>query len=258
MKKQIFILALLLTGTIYDTIAQPSPRAKQDISYRYEQSKGANASAVAWNPDLKIYFCLIAGNTGFPLEGFSSSGNNVFSTTTGFDCRGMWYNPATSKMEINGLAEKGWISFGMNERNNPDERTVLFEGKHQPDDQSAGAYDPVKKKVIFFDPATNKLAMYSRSKPKKPKMLSLDLNGTSPSSINWTSVGYTGHDGYEFVLLDFSAGRLLFYNRKGKQTATCQLPSDAPLNETFAFSFTNDRAFLYDKDGRTWYGYKVF
>ncbi len=140
----------------------------------------------------------------------------------------------------------------------PSSSTDLFEGQNQPDFQSVGAYDFSKKTVVFFNMASGNLSLYSRKKPTKIKTLALDWGTQSAETINMYSVGFTGHAGYEYVLLDYDGGKLVYFNRKGKLTGTTRLPADAPLNEAFAFSFANDRVFLYDKDARIWTAYKIF
>ena len=90
------------------------------------------------------------------------------------------------------------------------------------------------------------------------KQLNLNWSSVDIGDINSTSVGFTGKKGYEYVLLDYNNGKLAFFDRAGNNTATSTLPSDAPLNDSFAFSFANDRVFLYDKDARVWSAYRVF
>ena len=72
---------------------------------------------------LNIYYAVIAGNSSFPLETFDATGVSLYQTNTGFDCRGLWWNPNLNQLETNGqniiensekllydLAEKGSFS----------------------------------------------------------------------------------------------------------------------------------------------------
>lgn len=235
----------------------PLTNPVQDISYTYIQSDGTNASAVVWIPDLQIYVTAIAGNEGFPLEGFNTKGENVFTAVCNIDVRGMWWNPSAKKIETNNAGEIGWSGFSI-EANRPTFPEVIFTGQNQPDFQSIGTFDAAKKKVVFLDIANGGIKMYKRLKPKKTSTLSISWGAVSPSNINMYSMGVTGHTGYEYVLLDYANRNLVFYNSKGALAATVQLPRTAPVNDTFAFSYTNDRIFLYDKTNRIWYGYKIF
>lgn len=262
MKKVIILLRTISVLTLVflsiSIFAQPMETAVKDITYTFSQSGGTNACAVAWNPVRKVYITVIAGNETFPLEGFNETGNKVFETQAGYDARGLWYNPSSKKFEGNGAGESGWVAFGIDPSGKPDKPEVFVKGQNQPDFQSVGAYDYQKKQIVFFNNEAGELKFYPRNKPSKVGSLKLDFAGVNNENINTTTVGFTGKKNYEFVLLDYYNGKLYFFNRKGKLTATTKLPSDAPLNYSFAFSFANDRVFLYDKEFRVWRAYKVF
>ncbi len=249
---------LTLLSFCFLSFSQPKETAVNDISYNIIQTGGSNGSAVAWNPAKQLYITVIAGNSSFPMEGFNSSGNNVFQAETGFDFRGLWYNPSSKKFEGNGAGEEGWISFDLNSYNKPNPVNIEIKGQNQPDFQSVGTYDYDKKFVVFYDNEKGELKCYSRKKPTKTSTIKLDFGSITSENINSTTVCYTGKKNYEFVLLDYYNIKLLFFNRKGTLTATTNLPKDAPMNYSFAFSFANERAFLYDKEFRVWRSYKVF
>lgn len=253
------ILLVVFTLAVNFAIAQkPNAAPKKEFSYEMVSSEGTNAAAVVWDSKHGVYITVIAGNADFPREVFDGNGADITQTTADFDWRGMWYNPATGKCEGNGAGEAGWATFGLDGSNNPGEVTVFKEGQFQPDFQSVGAYDFQKKQVIFLDFTVDGLAMYSRKNPNKVKRLNISWDDVDLGNINSTSVGFTGKKGYEYVMLDFSNGKLEFFDRAGNHTASAQLPDDAPLNDSFAFSVTNDRAFLYDKEARVWSAYPLF
>ncbi len=250
------LIFFLLIGLV--SAQTPAGTLVKTIEYTFNQSDGTNACAVAWNPDSRIYITVIAGNESFPLEGFNTSAEMVFSAQAKFDYRGLWYNPATKQMEGNGAGEAGWTAFSLNANNTPSSNMTLFVGQHQPDFQSVGAYNIDKKQVAFLNPDFTTIQLYSRERPKKIKKINLKWGDVSTFGLNSNSLGYTGAKGFEYVLLDYVAGKLIFFNTKGVISATRDIPEDAPLNDSFAFSFTNGHAFFYDKAARTWYGYKVF
>lgn len=254
------LLAVAYVLTCSVGMAQkPNSAPTQEFSYAMEGGSGTNASAVAWNSQKGVYVTVIAGNSSFPLEVFDGNGNPKAQGEANFDWRGLWFNPATGKLEGNGAGDYGWATLSLGDDLSPSNVKTLEEGQLQPDFQSVGAYDHQKKQVVFLDYSVDGLALYSRKNPKKIKQVNLGWGKESDlGDMNSTTVGFTGHKGYEYVLLDYNHGKLIYFDRSGKHTATSKLPGDAPLNESFAFSFAHDRAFLYDKDARIWYAYKVF
>jgi hypothetical protein len=250
------LILLISTGILH--AQRPYSNVKgHAIEYTMAQDGGTNGAAVAWNARFQVYFCVIAGNEGFPMEAFDASGANAMQGSAMFDWRGIWYNPKTKSIEGNGYGESGWQTLVTEDATQPTATREIVSGMNQPNEQAVGAYDFVAKQVVFWDADNQSLAMYSRKKPSKVTSLALTFN-CDVSDLNYTSVGFTGVKGYEFVLLDVVAAKLRFFDRSGKETAATQLPDGAPLNDSFAFSFANNHAFLYDKDNRVWYGFKVF
>lgn len=254
----LFLTALLVASSFILNAQAPLSSPVQDVRYEFISDDGTNASAVVWIPEYQMYVTAIAGNAEFPLEGFNSKGQNVFSLTAGADLRGLWYNPATKQLEGNGAGDYGWFSYTFGADNKPSAPYLIHSGQNQPDFQSVGTLYTKKKQVAFLNSPNTEILLFSRNTPSKIKSIPLEWDGTTAVNINLYSLGYTGHKGYEFVFLDYINGRLVFHNTKGKQTATVNLPAGAPLNDVFAFSYTNERVFLYDKEARVWYGYKVF
>jgi hypothetical protein len=247
-----FILLSLIS------VSQPLANAVKDIDYTYSQTSGTNGCAVAWNPDRQIYVAVIAGNASFPMEGFNTSGKKVFEAETGYDWRGLWYNASKKKFEGNGAGEFGIATFGIDASGNPEQPQVTIPGQNQPDFQSSGTYDYQKKQFVYYNSSKDELNFYARKKPTKVIAVKLDMTVVKSENLNMSYIGFTGKKNYEFVLFDYVEGKLYFYNRKGMKTAETKLPNDAPLNYSFGYSYTNDRAFLYDKEFRVWRGYKVF
>jgi hypothetical protein len=256
---QVAWLGILILLSAQGFAQAPNSAPAVDFYYEMVQSSGTNGSAVAWDSKNSVYVTVIAGNAEFPREVFGPQGEATADNTAGFDWRGLWYNPSNGKLEGNGAGDSGWAAFTIDDGEWPGDVKVIEQGEYQPSFQSVGAYDYEKKMVVYLDYDVDGLTMYSRKNPKKTKSLNLGWDkDCDMGNINSTTVGFTGHKGYEYVLLDYNNGRLAFFNRNGKHTATAQLPEDAPLNDAFAFSFANDRAFLYNKQARIWYAYKIF
>lgn len=239
--------------------AQPLSSPIRDITYTLSnQYDGTNGSAVVWLPKKNIYVAAIAGNADFPLEAFSPAGTTVFSERISFDARGIWYNGKTDRIEGNAAGSDGWYAIEIDPTNRPTTPVSIFSGQYQPDFQSVGVYDNSKKQVCFLSADLSSIECYSRKKPGKTSSITLNWNGIPSGNINPYALGYTGVSGYEFVCLDYVNRKMVFFNRSGGQTATVNVPEDAPVYDWFAFSFTNGHAFFYDKDLRIWTGYKVF
>jgi hypothetical protein len=253
------VVCLVAFSAIASLSAQaPASAVEEEFSYTMILEGGTNASAVAWDGKKEVYVTVIAGNESFPMEVFDGKGDAVFQLDAGFDWRGLWYNPATGMLEGNGAGKYGWATFSLGDADSRSEIDNFEASQCQPDFNSVGAYDAVKRQVVYLDFTVDGLAMYARKNAMKIKYLSLDWSNADLGQVNTTTVGCTGHKNYEFVLLDYSFGKLLFFNRSGDQTASVQLPVGSPLEEQFAFSFAHDRAFLYDKTSRVWHAYKVW
>ena len=243
----------------FTALAQPMQNPVKDVTYKLQNEyDGTNGCAVIWLPKKNIYVAAIAGNADFPIEAFSPAGTTVFSERIGFDARGIWYNGKTDKIESNAAGSDGWYSFEIDPTNRPTTPVSIFAGQYQPDFQSVGVYDYSKKQVCFLSTDLSSIECYSRKKPGKTSSITLNWNGIPSGNVNPYALGYTGVSGYDFVCLDYINRKMVFFNRSGGQTATVNVPEDAPVYDWFAFSFTNGHAFFFDKDLRTWTGYKVF
>jgi len=256
--KKLLVLSFLMAQTAILLAQPPQQTAKKGFEYTIVSSKGTNGSAVIWHPAKKMYITAIAGNADFPLEGFDETGKHKFTRSIGVDTRGMWYNPSTKTVELNAAGEAGWFTLKISADMNSHEVKIINEGQNQPNFQSVGTYDLAKKKVVFLDMESAKLYFYDRKDPSKSSSINFVAQNDNVENYNQTTVGYTGKKGYEFVLLDYTNRKLVFFDRIGKQTATTAIPNDAVLEPMFLFSFANDRAFFYDVNSRTWTAYKVF
>src|SRR4051812_46342295 len=103
MKKALFLL--LLCFIVYKNAdSQCSqctllPNAVPGITLVHQNTNCFNNSGVAFNPNLSLYYGVRAGNPGFPLETWTSTGTPLYNTSAGFDWRGMWWNPTTNQLE---------------------------------------------------------------------------------------------------------------------------------------------------------------
>ncbi len=234
------------------------PNAIQGISYTYIQSGGTNASGVAYNPNLNIYYACIAGNPGFPYETFDATGISLFQTNTGFDFRGLWWNPNTNQVEGTGYSNFGlWTSDLDGIGNALNSGSLIYPGQNQPDAQSCGDYDCEADEMIFY--FNGSISRYARSNGGFLGSYPLTGMPVPVGNINWTSVIYTGCLGNEIGIEDWAAKSILLFNKaNGAYSGTSYLPATAATNNGFRFSYANNLAWLYDVGTRTWTSYSIF
>ncbi|HOZ30146.1 MAG TPA: hypothetical protein PLL66_04445 [Bacteroidales bacterium] len=257
MKKSLFLFVLLTTISICVS-SQPLSKVDKDFTYTFVSDEGTNASAVVWHPKKKLYFTVIAGNADFPIEAFDENGKSVYSEPIKIDCRGMWYNSKTKNIEVNGYSRSGWAKVVLNDKLNFHELNIIHKGMNQYNDNSCGTYYSKKKAVIFLNYEELCIDVYNYKDPDKISKIILKLRADNLDPYNYTTIGYTGKKGYEFVLLNVDKNALEFFNSKGEYAGSTALPKSVIVPETFRFSFTNERVFIYDVDSRTWTAYKVF
>ncbi|MCY7410075.1 MAG: T9SS type A sorting domain-containing protein [Chitinophagales bacterium] len=260
--KRKFTSALLITCFLFTTHSSFSQctiltNAVQGISYTYVTINGTNASGVAYNPTLNIYYAVTAGNPGFPFETFTPAGTSLYQTNAGFDFRGLWWNPNTNQLEGNGYYTYGlWKSnldingYALNTGTN------LFIGQFQPDAQSVGDYDYDANEIIYYFNGF----IYRYDRNTNVLLGSYPLTGmpVSLSNINWTSVVYTGCCGNEIGILDYiNKTILLFSKTTGAYSGTSKLPASAVTNYGFNTSYANNLVWLHDIGTRTWTSYSI-
>lgn len=250
----LFLLLVSTTACTKKIKVEENPL--KTLVLKFKQYEGTNGVAVAWDPNKKVYYAAIAGNSTFPLEMFDEKGNHLYSTETDFDIRGMWWNPGKKTLEANGFGDYGVVQYSLNGEGRPLNTTSLTGSSGQPDDQSVGAYDSKNGHIIYY--ADGKLAKIKRSDFSLAGTVNLALP-VSAYYINNTAVIYTGVKGKEAGVLDYENKKVyLFDISSGKLTYTVNLPSGAVTHDLFRFSFANGHIWLYDVYSRSWTGYKLF
>tara|TARA_Y100000385_G_scaffold291774_1_gene372225 strand:+ start:10906 stop:11709 length:804 start_codon:yes stop_codon:yes gene_type:complete len=234
---------------------------KSSFSLVLKSDNGTNGSGVAYDPAKQLYYTIIAGNSSFPLEVFNSSGKHLFPVAeAGNDLRGIWWNKKAKSLEGNCYGENGIVKIGLTSTGSPSSsgNTTIFEGSGEvrPTGNSCGVYDAKKKELYYFENETFKV--FKRKTGALSRKIEPDLTSSERRELNYTSMIYTGIKRGELGLLDVNARKVYLFNKKtGAKTATINLPNDAPVSDRFAFSYANGYIFLFDKDLRTWYGYKI-
>jgi hypothetical protein len=245
MRKDIMGLILLGAGLMaFSPKLKMVEELKPGLKLKFQnQENGTYANAVVYNPKLNLYYASYAGNEAYPLETFDKKGKPLYSTSTGADMRGMWWNPKTEKLEGNCFSDGGIVNVEIKSTGyaGGGPRKVL-PGRYQPDDQSAGAFDPVENHILYY--MEGKVYKYGR------------LNG---DFINYNTLIFTGQQGVEIGILNYVGKEIYFFDKKsGGLTKTMKLPADAPASDRMRFAFANNYVWLYDHGVRTWIGYKLF
>jgi gliding motility-associated-like protein len=237
---------------------QPLENAEPGISYTFILSDGTNASGVAYNPNFDLYYALIAGNPDYPLETFAPDGTPLFQTETGFDSRGLWWNPNLGQLEANGFNAFGLHRFDLDANGFALNTGVdVFTGMNQPDMQSCGDLDYDANEILYYDDGM----IYRYDREDNSFLGSYALTGIPVplTDINSTTVIYTGCPEHEIGILDYVNKRVYFFDKSdGSFTFTSQLPEITVTNNSFRFSFANNHVWLYDVATRSWSSFRVF
>lgn len=268
MKMQSYILSFLMLLFVSANAQPPVKTLKQVMTLEMPGESGTNGATVVWNPVQKKYYSSFAGNTSYPMAVFSPTGKLLSdpSLETGFDTRGLWYNSVTKSLEGNGYGDFGWVRYPLGVTGMPGDPEVFVEEKSQPDDQSVGAFDVIRKQVVFLSEGT--LYFYSSKGEPQDLTITLSLDGSQEgdelsggddgpfSKYNSTTVCYTGIANAEYAILNVEDMKIELYNRKGAKTRSFTLPDDAPIQDMFNFAYANSTWWLFNPATRTWTGYK--
>jgi len=215
-----------------------------------------NRSGLAYHPVFGIYYSVNAGNAGYPIEAFDLNGSLLLSTAQGNDYRGYWWNDSLSQLEGNSYAGYGIVSQDLDPNGLPlGTVTTIFSSNTQPDAQSCGVLDWNNNWILYnwggvisaYGRYTNVLAGTT------------SITGLPASTINTTSLIYTGCPGNEIGLYDFINSRIYFIDQNsGAYTTTCQLPPTSTTNDRFRLAFVNNYLWVFNPVSLIWESFIVF
>jgi hypothetical protein len=266
MKKLLLMMALC---PALIASAQETRELKKVLELVIPREGGARAASVAWHPVQKKYYAAMAGNSSFCLGVYDIKGSRLSlpSQETMFDVRGLWYNPGTKTLQMNGYNDFGWAEYALNTKGIPVDAKTFHSGMQQPNEQSVGAFDPKKKKIYFFNGDGN-LDIYDSKDGSYGEQFELHLGAASEDDAtsdnsdvyedyNNTTVIFTGIKNAEFGLLNHTSRTIELYSAAtGYKTKELSLPDDAPAEDMLCFSYSNGIYWLFDRDARIWKGYK--
>ncbi len=267
MKKLVFLPATLLLCVAVS--AQSTKTLKSSLELKIVGEGGANGASVAWHPGQKKYYAAVAGNVSFPFAVYNEKGDRLSTSDqqTLFDIRGMWYNPDTKNIQMNGYKEFGWAEYQLDQNGIPQDISPLQEGKHQPSDQCSGSFDP-KENAVYFLSENGELEKYDYETASFKKAISLRLGKTKKSNdksgndndienYNITTAVFTGIKNAEIGLLNTLSREIELYSLSdGFISRRLKLPDNAPVNGVLNFAYCNNLFWLFDKENRVWKGYK--
>jgi gliding motility-associated-like protein len=250
-------IALLTPYKTSNAQCVPIANAVPGITYTYVLGNGTNATGVAYNPNFNIYYCAIAGNSGFPLETFDATGVSLNQTNTGFDMRGLWWNANLNQLESNGYNALGIWNYNLNGTGYAlNTGTQVFLGMNQPTVQSVGDYDCGDNEILYYDNGT--IDRYDRATNAFVGTINITGLPVGFGNLNNNSVFYVGCPGLEIGLLDYINKAIYFIDKAtGAYAGMSQLPAATITNNAFRASWANHMAWIYESPSRTWKSYSV-
>lgn len=266
MKKLLFF-SLAITMATNIGIAQ-TRQLKLVLQLKVPRQDGANAGSVAWHPIQKKYYAAMAGNPKHFIGVYDTKGKQLNPSTqeSYFDVRGLWYNPTTKTLQMNGYNDYGWAEYKLNAKGFPIGVKELYADMNQPDEQSVGAYDP-KAKAVYFLNGEGNLEKYNYVDGIYDTFIELYLGAENDDEFednvdvleeyNSTTVVYTGIPKAEIGLFNVTNRRIELYDLgTGYVTRTLALPDDAPQEDFLDFAYANGIFWIFDTRTRIWKGYK--
>ena len=274
MKKTLVAIFSLFATTAF-VAAQPAQKPLKKVmelkmpKTADDDMPGTRGASVAWHPVYKKYYASMAGNSGYPMAIFDLAGKRLsdFEMTTGFDTRGLWYNPKTKKICGNGYDVTGWFSYNLNSKGLISGSQVDYEGLNQPGDQCVGAFNSQTSEVMFLkgsevyvytaDAIADKTITIHFGQKKADGELASEDPATTPPGYNNTTLVYTGLKGRELGFLNADKKQVELYDKAtGFLTAVLTLPPTATAEPSFNFAYTNGMYWLFDMEKRVWTSYR--
>lgn len=250
-------------------VAAKAQTFTKTITIKMPEEGGSNGASVAWHPIQKKYFAAMAGNAVYGLVITNAKGETLSKEDqqTNIDVRGLWYNAKSRSIEGNTYSDNGWFRYKLTINGNgvEDKPIILKEGQNQPNEQSLGVFDSTNRLVYFLD--YRRIYVQHIDSADYRELISiewtddedeLENEDTFADKFNVRAMAYTGIKGKEFAIVNYEGNELWFVNKaNGKITEKVQLPNNIKTYGFFNFSYTNKQYFFFDKDTRTWTGYRL-
>lgn len=226
-----------------------------NVSLKASASGTNNRSGVAYNPLKQVYYSVDAGNASFPVDSYNAAGELLDSVASGFDFRGAWWNPLLYTFEGNGYNSLGIFSKAID----PFTGVAVTGGSvvaanTQPGTQSCGDLDTANYEIIYYSGGS----IYRYSRLDDQALGSAAITGLpGGTTLNSYGVFYTGIEGMEYGVYDYTNLRFIFLNRLAEYVGFSQLPGTAFAASSYKTSWANRLFWVYDDSETTWFSYNV-
>jgi len=214
---------------------------------------------VVFNPDQNLYYSMNTGSASYPIETYDINGTALSGPGSGFDYRGLWWNPVTSQLEGNGFGSGDIVYQNLNATTGYAEAgTNFLFTSAQPDVHSSGALDVDRYEIVYY--FNNQITRYDRTNNSLVGTLNVTGLPASVGTLNANQIITTGCAGLDYALYDITNKTLLFLDATGAYVSSSQLPASAPTNSSSGrdqVSFANNLLWLYDATASQWIAYDV-
>ena len=214
-----------------------------------------NRSGLAFNPQLGLYYSVNAGSANYPLDTYNEDGSLAATVISGFDYRGVWWEPTTSHLIGNGYATLGIFDQSLQVGTGlPLGTGTVVLTSNQPDVQSIGDLDTEANEILYY--FAGSIHRYSASTNALLGTYAITGMPGGVGNLNSNTVMYIGCPGKEIALYDYLNRQVQYVNKStGAYSGTTQLPSDAPQRASFGLSYANGSVWIYDQGA--WHGYDL-
>jgi hypothetical protein len=215
-----------------------------------------NRSGLVFDPKTNYYYSVDAGSSSYPIETFDLDGNLISDVAQGNDYRGLFWNDSLVQIEGNSFNSGPLVTQELDVDGIPTGNvTTIYNSLMQPDDQSCAAYDPVNRWILFYSDFT----IYKRERYTNNVAGNVPVTGLPASTVNITSLIYTGCAGMEIGLYDYMNSIIYFVDEAtGAYIAQSQLPPTNASNSSFRFAFANNLVWIFDPVSYIWESFNVF
>ena len=255
MQRNIYVLFLLFLYSLSSRAQCALVSAVSDVTLQ-SATASIYRSGVAFNSSANLYYSGEPGTSFSLLETFSVTGGSpLYTTTSGVDLRGLWFNTSTGKPETNSFSGP-IFSYSLNASNYCTNITTTISPYAAPYSQCSGACDIANNVVYYY--YNGNISKYNRSSGASISTTSISGLPVASSNLNAYNIGFTGISGKELIVYDYVLKKVYFINAANTTVSyTCTLPSTAPAPSSFNFSFANNRIFLFDSSTNRWIGYQI-
>jgi hypothetical protein len=253
--------------------AQTTRELRKSIELFMPKGNGENGGTVAVNLKNRNIYATIVGNKTYSMAFFNGAGEMTSPPDLALlaDIRGLWYNPVLKSFQAN-IFGGNWINYVIDDAGIPYDVKPHFSNVPQPNANSVAVFNQRENVVYFLKGSMVVTVDINTGKPVPEKTYALKIGFTrknpapvdykadsikTPSNYNSTTVIFTGITNAEFGLLNVATREIELYSKNdGLIYQKLKLPKEATPRDKFNFGYANNTYFLFDKNKRSWIGYR--